>query len=236
MPLSYSQIIDLFLAIVMALLVILYLRKGFLAALAELLGSVGSAVLAFFVARHYAPVLFDRFLKETLVQRTMESLKGMGGNVNNAEISEKLLSFLPKNVVESIMNQIGSAVNQTVNSTLPEMAKSLVDKIIAPILVPLFTILLFLLVFALAKFLIGLLVGLFSKANETPVLGTVNRAMGGLLGLVIGAIDVYLLVCVMAAVVFLTAGSLPFLNTQVLQASVIARALWKFVPFVGPLP
>ena len=94
------------------------------------------------------------------------------------------------------------------------------------------SLVIFFVALALFRLVVGFLVALLKGANHIPVLGGVNRTMGFCLGLLAGAVDVYILLCALFALMTLTAGQLPWLNQEILADSWGLRLFNDINPFL----
>ena len=117
------------------------------------------------------------------------------------------------------------------DSSTANLAVRLVEEVIAPLLTPIIAIVLFFVAFALCKLLVSLLVAVLTNVNRIPVMGSVNRFFGFLMGLMAGLVDLYLVLCAVWAVIVITGGSLGFLNDQALAGSIAYSVFGRFNPF-----
>ena len=190
-----------------------YARKGLLAALVQIVGSLFSLIGAQQAAAWGSGALFDRFLAGSFRERIAVSLSA-GGAVDLAAIAERYAGFLP----EPIRRQVVAACEQALAGLLTDnvlvMADTIVQEVIRPLLTPVFSVVLFFLCFAALRMVISLLVTVLGLVNRLPVLGAVNRGLGLAAGVAAGLADVFLLLCVVWALIVITGGNLPALNEQ----------------------
>ena len=231
MSFSPSLIIDIALVLLLIITVFSYRKKGFLAALCELVGSLAAAIGAFIGASRLSSWLFESFFKADLVERAGNVLVSAAGAVKTSEIVESLLSFLPDGMVESLMQKADHLISLA-DPVAPDVAANLVDSVIAPVLIPLISIVLFFVIFAVARLMLSFLISAFTGVNHIPLVGGINRLFGMIAGFFIGAVNIYIVVCALAAVVLITSNELTFLNTSVLQGSFFCGLLWNINPFV----
>ena len=81
------------------------------------------------------------------------------------------------------------------------LADAIVQKVLAPLLTPVISVVLFFVVFALLRMLVSMLVTVLGLVNRLPVIGTVNRWLGWVTGCVASTMDIYLVLCVVWAVI-----------------------------------
>ena len=112
------------------------------------------------------------------------------------------------------------------------MADTIVQEVIRPLLTPVFSVVLFFLCFAALRMVISLLVTVLGLVNRLPVLGAVNRGLGLAAGVAAGLADVFLLLCVVWALIVITGGNLPALNEQLLGGSIYYQTFSRINPFL----
>ena len=208
-----------------------YARKGLLAALVQIVGSLFSLIGAQQAAAWGSGALFDRFLAGSFRERIAVSLSA-GGAVDLAAIAERYAGFLP----EPIRRQVVAACEQALAGLLTDnvlvMADTIVQEVIRPLLTPVFSVVLFFLCFAALRMVISLLVTVLGLVNRLPVLGAVNHGLGLAAGVAAGLADVFLLLCVVWALIVITGGNLPALNEQLLGGSIYYQTFSRINPFL----
>ena len=79
---------------------------------------------------------------------------------------------------------------------------------------------------------LSMLVTVLGLVNRLPVIGTVNRWLGWVTGCVASTMDIYLMLCVVWAVIVITGGNLTVLNDTVMSSSLYYKAFNLFNPFL----
>ena len=97
---------------------------------------------------------------------------------------------------------------------------------------PVISVVLFFVAFALLRMLVSMLVTVLGLVNRLPVIGTVNRWLGWVTGCVASTMDIYLVLCVVWAVIVITGGNLTVLNDTVMSHSLYYKAFNLFNPFL----
>ena len=85
---------------------------------------------------------------------------------------------------------------------------------------------------ALLRLLVSMLVTVLGLVNKLPVVGTVNRGLGWLVGGGTALMDIYLVLCVVWGLVVITGGSLSVLNDTVMSGSLYYKVFNLFNPFL----
>lgn len=203
-----------------------YARRGFAAGLVQFVGNLASLIGALVLSHQASPLLFEKFFQNGFVTSIQNTLTAEG-TVNIQSTIEKYAGFLPESIKESLTASAAGLLD----SGAPDMAVKLVDEVIAPLLTPIIAIVLFFVAFALCRLLVGLLVAVLTNVNRIPVMGSVNRFFGFLMGLLAGVVDLYLVLCAVWAVIVITGGSIGFLNDQALAGSITYSLFGRFNPF-----
>ena len=170
--------------------------------------------------------LFEEFFQTGFVTSIQNTISAEG-TVNIQATIEKYAGFLPESIKESLTASAAGLLG----SGAPDLAAKLVDEVIAPLLTPIIAIVLFFVAFALCRLLVSLLVAVLTNVNRIPLMGSVNRFFGFLMGLLAGVVDLYLVLCAVWAVIVITGGSIEFLNDQALAGSIAYSAFGRFNPF-----
>ena len=217
-----SFLFDIVCTVVWLLLAVRYARKGFLAASVQLGGNVFSLVGARVFSGWAAAEVFQRFLAGSFRTQIAESISA-GGVVDLTGIADKYAGFLPESFRASIVETCERSISAVLSDNAVVLADAIVQKVLAPLLTPVISIVLFFVVFALLRMLVSMLV---------TVLGLVNRLPGWVTGCVASTMDIYLVLCVVWAVIVITGGNLTVLNDTVMSGSLYYKAFNLFNPFL----
>ena len=225
-----SLIFDIICVVLLVLFAIKYARRGLLATVVGLAGNLASVVGAYLFSRWAAPWLFDNLMAEGL-KNTVTNTIQQTGTVDLAVLVDQYGSFLPESLRQSVVDSVGDALSLSLTESAAQMADALVASVLQPLLVPVLSIALFFVAFALCRMVVSFLVTVLGLVNKIPVLGGVNRALGFVAGVVAGGVDLFLILCVVWALIVVTGGSLPVLNDADLAASWCYRLFLHFNPF-----
>lgn len=219
-------VFDLVMLALLLVVAFAYARRGFAAGLVQFVGNLASLIGALVLSHQASPLLFEKFFQNGFVTSIQNTLTAEG-TVNIQSTIEKYAGFLPESIKESLT----ASASGLLDSGAPDLAAKLVDEVIAPLLTPIIAIVLFFVAFALCRLLVGLLVAVLTNVNRIPVMGSVNRFFGFLMGLLAGVVDLYLVLCAVWAVIVITGGSIGFLNDQALAGSITYSLFGRFNPF-----
>ena len=210
-----SFLFDIVCTVVWLLLAVRYARKGFLASSVQLGGNVFSLVGARVFSGWAAAEVFQRFLAGSFRTQIAESISA-GGVVDLTGIADKYAGFLPESFRASIVETCERSISAVLSDNAVVLADAIVQKVLAPLL----------------RMLVSMLVTVLGLVNRLPVIGTVNRWLGWVTGCVASTMDIYLVLCVVWAVIVITGGNLTVLNDTVMSSSLYYKAFNLFNPFL----
>lgn len=224
---TIANIFDILLLVLLAVVTLRYMQKGFLAGLIQFLGNLLGLVGAALLSPRVADWIFATFFKGGLTAQIQTTISQQG-TVDLAALVDKYAGFLPDAMEQSLVQ----SATDLMNSGAPDLAHSLVTELIQPLVTPLITVVVFFVCFAVCKMLISFLAAVLTNLNRVPLVGGVNQFFGFFMGLLAGAMDVFLVVCGVWAVVVITGNNLSWLNQTVLQDSVAFSLFSSFNPFM----
>ena len=207
-----SFIFDILCTVVWLVLAVRYARKGFLASVVQLTGSL----ISLFGARAFSGA----------------ANIAAGGAVSLDGIAQRYAGFLPEAFRASIVDACERSISAVLNDNAVVLADTIVQKVLAPLLTPVISLVLFFVAFALLRMLVSLLVTVLGLVNKLPVIGAVNHWLGWGVGGIASLVDIYLVLCVVWALIVITGGNLTMLNDTVMSGSLYYKVFNVFNPFV----
>ena len=205
---NISLIYDLIFLVLFAVVAVRSWHRGFLASLAELIGAIFGVGIAIWASQTMAPQIYEKFLGASVADRVEAAITQSNGNIAEALQG---INFLPESMQQSLLDMLTNA-----GSDVP--AK--VAEALQPLILPFVQVLLFVVLCVLVRWVFRLLVSVLRWFNGVPLLGSVNRLLGLVLGLANGAVDCWLLALALWFLVGVTGGKLSWLNGYVLSQSV----------------
>lgn len=160
-----AMIWDIALAAVILISIGLGLHRGLAAALANLAGTIACIAAAAIFSGTVATWVYDTFLATRVETAAVQA------------VMEKLSGFT------GLLQQVG--LIEMVNGTAAGTVRTLT--------VALLKVLAFVVIYLVAKLIVRLIMHLTKKVNDVPVLGKVNRLLGGLLGAIEGLLVCYII-------------------------------------------
>ena len=202
--LTASLIWDAALAALILFVVIRSVRRGFVSSFIHLLGVAASCIVAALTAGKAAAWLYDGYLAERVEQSVSDSLR------------EKLEAFA------GLLDRIDPT--DTISAAAGDAGRTMA--------VSLLTMVAFLIIFLLAMLIVRALVKLARSVNRVPVVGGINRLLGGVLGAAEAFLLCYLIGMAATVLISFSENRWGWLNTAVVQKTYLLN--W-FIQFEFPV-
>ena len=202
--LTASLIWDAALAALILFVVIRSVRRGFVSSFIHLLGVAASCIVAALTAGKAAAWLYDGYLAERVEQSVSDSLR------------EKLEAFA------GLLDRIDPT--DTISAAAGDAVRTMA--------VSLLTMVAFLIIFLLAMLIVRALVRLTRSVNRGPVVGGINRLLGGVLGAAEAFLLCYLIGMAATVLISFSENRWGWLNTAVVQKTYLLN--W-FIQFEFPV-
>ncbi len=217
-----SIILDLIVIGIVILFMVLSAKKGFVKTIMRFLGFIAAAVLAFILCSPIANFTYDKIMKP-VVTKTVE--QGISGKIDDVADVWDALPKTVKNIAESKNITKQTLKSKMGDATKPaEVAVALSNNLVKPITFPIlkacFLVTLFLILLIPAKFLAAAL----NKICSFNIVGKLNRNLGGILGILKGAVIAIAFILVFSAIISLSGGFLKF-TPETINSTII----FKFV-------
>ena len=229
-------ILDVILLTIFVAFVFTAAKKGFMLSLLELIAVIAALSLSYQFSPVVAQAAYDNIVEEKLVE-TVEKEIDENLNISSSTTqAEMVLESMPGFMV-SFASSVGIELDEVKAKITSEtfsaenLATELVEKIAQPIVVAALTAISFLLLSAVLMFALKWVAGLLSKIFKLPLLGTVNKALGGVLGACKG---VMVIIFISTILKVLFAGGDSEISTAV-NSSYIVGLLDNINPFIKSL-
>ena len=201
-----SLAIDIILVVIFASFVLTAVKKGFILSLLEFAAVILALVLAYYFSPKVAETANDGFDKEATIKTIETQIEENVSLQETTTQTQLLLESIPDYMV-SVADFMGVSVDdikQSVASsklTSENIATELVEKIAQPIIIGALTALSFVVLAIVLLFVLKFLAQIIAKIFKIPVIKTVNKLLGGILGACKG-FAVVLFICTILTVFF----------------------------------
>ena len=230
--LSVPQIIDIILLVIIFATAVKSFINGFFAAVVDLVGNIVGLIAAWILADRWAPVIFARFFREKIANKTYTYIQNSANMVDIEAVIEEFTGSLPAKFMQEFTQKAEELLLNVKTPTM-ELAQNITDTVIGPILTIVITLILFAVMCSVFSLLASLLAKALKSINRIPVIGFANRLGGFAVGVFAGIINVIIISCILSFIAVITQNSLSFINMEVLSQSRLLSLTSIINPFMG---
>ncbi|MGN0460660.1 MAG: CvpA family protein [Ruminococcus sp.] len=225
-----SLALDLGVIIIVLLTVIVCFKRGFAKTVLGLLSNIISVVGAFILGTSLSDLIYSGLIKDNIIDSLSSSINSNLSTTTSTV--EEQTSALP-DYIQSILSLFGYSTD-TVNRNIDTMVEtqsnniaSAVESAIGPVITAIISFFLVIILFFILRFITARLSKLIAGVMEVPVLHTVNRILGGLVGILDGLVIVYFLTAIVIIVVpVLTGGAVSYFDFGVMAEETVLFRLF----------
>lgn len=252
-------IVDVVLICVALGIVMRSYRKGLVASVIRLVGTLAAYAGAWIVSGPISKGLYTNFARGWVeqfaadlvpadLQTTIESIRSIGGlesmgiTIGEAgkEVSQRLAEMLGEYGLNNLpfglsvdSESLGSELTALVMEKGLSAAQALTQALLEPLATAVLRVAAFVVVFSILSILVSILYRIGVGFNHLPLIGGVNRLLGACVGLLEAAIVLYLLCAALAIVSALLGGQNELLSWSNLQNAKLFSYIVGFNPPAG---
>lgn len=204
-----AYIVDIILIAIFAIAIIISAHKGFFRSLIDLAGSLVAVFAARILSQSFAQPVYDAVVADT-VEKALINKIGQGATVDYAQQLEEILASIPEALSgvlqmmginkEMLLDKVSSA-----NLNGDNLIESLMNSVVSPVLTSVIQFVLFAVLAIVLIIAIKLVAVVLDKIiKKLPVIKSFNKTLGGVFGIVRGAIDVVLVSLIATVVIGFT--------------------------------
>lgn len=194
------------------------MKKGFAYTLVNFAGYIVSLFAAVIVSRPLTDTICSKLIEPSLYARLADTV-GKAGNDIAAGINEftNSLPAIAKNIFPLDSVSLSGGTESVIDTVSQSVIMPVVENIIYAIS--------FIVVFSLLLFLVRRVADITKFVKYVPLVGFVNRILGGAMGVVKGLIIAYLLFCAVNIASVWFGDSVAILSKEVLDSSYIFKLM-----------
>lgn len=225
-----SLALDLGVIVTVILTVIVCFKRGFAKTVLGLLSNIISVVGAFVLGTSLSDLIYSCLIKDNIINSLSNSI-----NSNLSTTSKTVgetASGLP-DYIQSILSLFGysaDTVNKNIDTVVQSQSDNIasaVESVIGPIITAIISFFLVIILFFILRFITAKVSKLIAGVMEIPVLHTVNRLLGGLVGILDGIVIVYFLTAIVIIVVpIVTGGAISYFDFGVMAENTVLFKLF----------
>ena len=227
-------VLDVGLMAAVFLIVFMAARKGFVAAIVDLVGYIVSLIASWILSGTAAQWSYDNFLRERILKQVSSVLREYFSVEEVMENLEQVIEELPSvltNALSFEWDEVSLRL-EGIGSSAMGLAEVYTDSIIAPSVVGLIRWVIFLLLFSLMLFVVHVFSKLLRELRRLPVIGTANSLLGGVVGFVEVILLVFAFTTALHLFFALTNDSVSWLCSDTVRATNILSKLYRYNPLL----
>lgn len=230
---STQLILDGLVLLLLVVMMVVGLKSGFFKTVVFTIGSILSFVVAYFGSKFLAVYIYNSFITESIIESTEKFINNAGGAVKFDSVLKTTINKLPTYVKNTIMGASDSDalladVTTKTSGSVEEIGKVIASDYAAPIILPILQAVVALILLIIILLIVKGISEMISDGLRRSVFGPVDIALGGVLGIVQGAVIVFLLVFFVKIVIFLTANEISLLSDDVIEKTSIFKHFYHF--------
>ncbi|MCL2013926.1 MAG: CvpA family protein [Oscillospiraceae bacterium] len=225
-----SIIIDIVTVAVIGLFVVIAYKRGFIATILSLASFVLSSVIASILSRPIAAWIFSAFIQPGLTDYATTEIGKLPVGVDVSSALSGLFDKLPeyiKNYIEPGTIEQVAAIGENSPDALENIASGAIDTVLAPVIIALVSSLVFLILFIVLTIVFRLVAKMLTFVNSIPIVGTANRVLGAVAGLLQGLIIVSAAAILFDFIAGFAGGNL--------QGMLDGTYIFKYFTYINPL-
>ena len=213
-----AYIADIILIAIFALVIIISAHKGFFKSLIDFAGSFIAIIAARVLSSTFAVPVYDSLVKHG-VENTLISRLGEGASVDYTQQLEEVINALPESIsgVLQMMGLDREMLAEKISSANLN-GENLIESLMNTVITPVATAVIQFIMFAFLAIVLIIIIKFFGRLldkiiKKLPVIKSFNKTLGGVFGVLRGAIDVV----VVSLLISVVAG---FVSNQEFMAAV----------------
>lgn len=200
-----SIILDIAVALLIIAVVLLSAKRGFARTATELLGFIAAVFISFTISTPLSNITYDKIIEPSVINSLSEAAV-----VSANETTDKVWNALPS-ALKNYSGKIGvskenldKSISDDLATGAEDTAKGISQKAVKPIAVRFISLIYSAVIFSVLLFVVKILAKYINKLFSFSIAGTLNRFLGGIIGIPKGIIIAALICTVISLIVSFT--------------------------------
>ncbi len=227
-------IYDVVIVIIALMFISKAMRKGFIASLITTLGYFVSLALAIFGGRFLANLAFAMFFESPIANsidsKVSQSFDASSiGNMLGSAVESVPKMF--RGIVENqqlTSSQMADEIGSQVISGQMTIGHAITQNYIQPIVCIILQIILSAILFSILMFAVKIISRMARGVKKIPLIGPINKLLGGALGLVQAVIIIYLISLLAGMILTAKPDGYQYLNTHIIESTYLFKLFFSF--------
>lgn len=206
-------------------------RIGFAETFTAFVGRIAAFFGALFIGKAGSQLIYNLFLKNRLRRFLQEAIADSTSMNEILESLREAADALPDFVANFYGISDSQQLQNAVGNSITNAVEALEQQLVEPAVTGFIHIVLFLLFFALFCFLVHHFAKAVGFVFKLPVIKTVDRFFGGVLGLLQGCINLYLIALAARFILYFIPNPPAFFNESLIMDTFLWSRIYQFNPF-----
>lgn len=231
-------ILDLIIVAIVLLFVFISAKRGFARTVVEFVGYILAVYLAFTVGGIISTAVYDGVIEPAIVSSTTEKIVDTAGESVDSTVND-VWDSLPDLVTKGaesfgitsdyLKNTLNENSVNTENATV--IAENAVSAIAEPVIVPLLKSIIGIILFAVLIFVVRILAKAINKVFKLPLIGGLNKFLGGVVGGLKGIVISFIFVIIIGLIMSFTENGFLIFTEENIEQTYLFKILMNFSPF-----
>ena len=203
-------------------------KKGLLVSVMNVVGTVVAAAVSPVLASVFSSMVYTNFIRGAIIDSVAKAAEDIPINATALQKATELLANVPNSIFNMLSLENGmetqkmsEAISTSTNLDLPNLVESMVSTKALGLISTILTVIFFIILSAALKYAAYLM----TKTLEAVKLGGVNKAFGGIFGIVEAAFIIMVITCLIYFVtMFMSPESFDYINDRINET-----ILYKFI-------
>ena len=203
-------------------------KKGLLVSVMNVVGTVVAAAVSPVLASVFSSMVYTNFIRGAIIDSVAKAAEDIPINATALQKATELLANVPNSIFNMLSLENGmetqkmsEAISASTNLDLPNLVESMVSTKALGLISTILTVIFFIILSAALKYAAYLM----TKTLEAVKLGGVNKAFGGIFGIVEAAFIIMVITCLIYFVtMFMSPESFDYINDRINET-----ILYKFI-------
>ncbi|MEG1994373.1 MAG: CvpA family protein, partial [Oscillospiraceae bacterium] len=198
-------------------------RSGFAKSLMETVGVLISFLSAVFLANILSQQVYDTYL----CKYAYNSAEKIFENSVNTDGIQNALEAIPRLLQNALLSMNIDINNIDIAGAKDSAISSLVDTVFEPAIVFVIAVILFFIVYGVLKIFVRFAGRCLKSINDIPIIGGINKFFGALLGVIKGAVNLFLVAQVIHLIHIVFGESIPYISSAILSNTAIFSQIYN---------
>ena len=224
-------ILDLLIVAIIALMVFLSAKRGFMRTLIEVVGFVAALFVAFTFSTPIASTTYNKVIEPTVIKTLIKETEEKTSVVID-DVWDSVPKFLTNNSPRFGLTKEGLAGKlSSMEITASDVATTISNDVIEPVLVKMLSLAIATILLVVLLVVVNFLAKFINKLVSFSLVGKLNRALGGVVGLLKGIVLAVVFCLAVNVIVSFTENGFLIFTNDAIESSTLFSTICNFFPF-----